>query len=382
MKTLSKTRLSKKEREKKVLFGLVDAYIKNPQPIGSKTLKESLFQDLSSATIRNYFSSLEEAGYLAQQHASGGRSPTSLAYETYATEYLRDGTLDQAKDEALKALSQMEAKEIGAFLQNAAEVLSELSGYPVFISSPRFDQDSITDIKLLGIGDARVLCVIVTELGLIRTETLYLKGKPQYHALRRIEEVLLSRIKSTETKITLDEQEETLAQKIYNEIMVRYIIGYANFSTEDIYKTGLSRLLAYPEFNNAETFASGLSLFENENHLKILLKDSCRDKTLKVQIGEALKVYSPLSDKCSVLILPYSIGGKIVGAVGLLGPERMPYRTLFGLLRAHSEYLSLALSQSIDKHKLTYRLPQDGTLYLEAKTETNLLEDQTSRGNL
>lgn len=380
---LSKARLSKKEREKKVLFGLVDAYILNPYPIGSKTLKESAFQSLSSATIRNYFALLEESGYLSQQHASGGRIPTEKAYQAYAKAYVESGTLDHQKDKELKALSEVKGKEVGVYLQKAAALLSEVSGYPTFVSSPRFDQDSILDIKLVGIDQSRCLCVVITELGLIRTEVLYLEGKLHLHALKRIEEALLSRLKGTELKISLDRNEKQMAQKIYSEVMVRYIIGYANFSLEDIYKTGLSTLLAYPEFSNAESFASGLALFENENSLRELLKDTSRDQTLKTYIGSELQQYCRIADGCSVLTLPYVINNKIVGVVGILGPLRMPYRSLFGVLRAFSEYVSQALSQSIMKHKLSFRMPQDGPLYLESKISSpqKLIQDQREQGD-
>jgi heat-inducible transcriptional repressor len=378
LKMLSKARLSKKEREKKVLFGLIDAYILNPHPIGSKTLKENAFQSLSSATIRNYFALLEESGYLSQQHASGGRIPTEKAYQAYAKAYLESGTLDHQKDKELKTLSEVNGKEVGVYLQKAAALLSEVSGYPAFVSSPRFDQDSILDIKLVGIDQSRCLCIVITELGLIRTETLYLDGKLHLHALKRIEEALLSRLKGTELKSSLDRNEKQMAQKIYSEVMVRYIIGYANFSLEDIYKTGLSTLLAYPEFSNAESFASGLALFENENSLRELLKDTSSDQTLKTYIGSELQKYCPIAEDCSVLTLPYVINNKIVGVVGILGPLRMPYRSLFGILRAFSEYVSEALSQSIVKHKLSFRLPQDGQIYLESKSSSpqKLIQDQ------
>ncbi|MCH9634128.1 MAG: Heat-inducible transcription repressor HrcA [Chlamydiae bacterium] len=378
LKALSKTRLSKKEREKKVLLGLVDAYIESSQPIGSKTLKESLFHDLSSATIRNYFAALEDAGYLSQQHASGGRAPTEKAFQAYAEEYLRAGTLDENQDKQLKQLEGLESKEVGSYLQRASEILSELVGYPAFISSPRFDQDSITDIKLVTIDASRCLCVVVTELGLIHTETLYLNKKLHLHALKRIEDALLFRVKGQGAKPSLDKSEDLILQQIYNEVMVRYIIGYANFSSEDLYKTGLSRLLIHPEFSSADSFASGLSIFESEEHLHHLLRDSTKDAILKFYIGSELSDYCPLAENCGVIVMPYKIGGKIVGAVGLLGPMRMPYRELFGVLRAFTDYVGQTLSNTISKHELSYRLPQDGSLYLEDKNAPKLIENQSN----
>ena len=378
LKPLSKARLSKKEREKKVLHGLVEAFIKNPQPIGSKTLKEDSFQDISSATIRNYFATLEDQGYLVQQHASGGRIPTEKAYQDYAEAFLMAGTLNEENDRKLSELRSSFGKEIALYLQRAVELFSELSALPCFLSSPRFDQDGIVDVKLVGIDQNRLLCVILTELGLVHTETLYISEKLHHHALKRVGEALMKRVKGQESMMTLSAIESSVLQKIYNEVMVRYIIGYANFSSEDLLKTGLSRLLVYPEFNNAETFSSGLSLFENGDHLKELIRASCQSKSLKYFIGEGLTQYSPLAQNCAVLTLPYLIHGKVVGAIGVLGPMRLPYRSLFGLLRAFSEYVSTALSETISKHELSYRLPEDGQLYLESRDSThpNLIEDQ------
>ena len=380
MKSLSKKRLGKKEREEKVLFGLIDQYIDTFQSIGSKTLMETSFQDLSSATIRNYFASLESQGYLSQQHASGGRIPTEQGFMLYAKEFLKDVALDGSVNQKLKALSQIKSKEVGAYLQNAAELLSELTSMPTFISSPRFDNDFISGLKLVMVDESRCLCVVVTELGLIQTEVIYLEEKLHLHALKRIEDVLLNRIKSQGKESDLNSAEEKVAQKIYNEVMVRYIIGYANFSLEDIYKTGLSQLLSYPEFNNAESFASGLALFENEEHLRKLLQSSLVDKNLKYYIGSELTKVSPITKDCSALVLPYSIGGKTVGAIGLVGPIRMPYKNLFGTLRAFSESITENLTQSLAKYKLTYRTPADGTLHLESKN-SSLIEDQRKDNN-
>ncbi len=369
--------MGKKEREQKVLFSLIDLYISDHQPVGSKTLMEKCFPDLSSATIRNYFASLEKAGYLSQQHASGGRIPTELAYQSYAEEFLKSGTLDEEKDLMLRNLSSYEEKKVGAYLQRAVELLSSLTGFPTFISAPRFDHDFVVDIKLVVIDQSRCLCVVITDLGLIHSEVFYSEQKLHHHALKRIEEVLLSRVKGCESSMRLDAEEELLAHKVYNEVMVRYIIGYANFSLEEVYSTGLSRLLAYPEFNNAQSFASGLALFENPNSLRALLKESCSDNNLKTFIGSELSQFTPLSKQCAVVSIPYCIGGSIVGAVGVLGPVRMPYRKLFGITRAFVEYIETALSKSMLKHKLTYRTPQDASLYLENESEQVLLEDQS-----
>src|ERR1041385_7683673 len=95
MKPLMPKKPAKSQREKLILFALVELYLKTGKPIGSNTLKDNWFENLSSATIRNYFAKLEEGGYLKQQHSSGGRSPTPLAYKLYADAHLSSASLEE-----------------------------------------------------------------------------------------------------------------------------------------------------------------------------------------------------------------------------------------------------------------------------------------------
>src|SRR5580692_3182695 len=133
MKTLTPKKPAKHQREKLILFALVELYLKTGKPVGSNTLKDSWFDGLSSATIRNYFSKLEEEGYLKQQHSSGGRIPTPLAYKTYAEAHLDQPILADAEKKWVRDHLQKETREIAAYLQRAAESLSEITRCAVFL---------------------------------------------------------------------------------------------------------------------------------------------------------------------------------------------------------------------------------------------------------
>lgn len=129
------------DRERKVLLGLVDYYIKTGKPVGSNTLKESGFGDLSSATIRNYFARLEEEGYLMQQHSSGGRIPTHSAYRIYAAEYQNETLTEVREDRFFKELRNNETREISLSSTSCRETGSFDELRRLFIRSafrPRF----------------------------------------------------------------------------------------------------------------------------------------------------------------------------------------------------------------------------------------------------
>ncbi len=200
---------------------------------------------------------------------------------------------------------------------------------------------------------------------MIQTEILYLPIKLSSFAIKRIEAYFQWRLTGLNPPENLEVEEKTIARTFYNELMVRYIVGYSNFSDEEIYRTGFSRLLSYPDFHEASILASSLSLFENAHRMRLLLKECTTIDQLKFWIGDDLTTYETSVPNCSVLTIPYYISRRAVGAIGLLGPTRIPYRTLFSTLRAFSESLSEALTRNIYKFKISFRHPQTGTLYLQ-----------------
>lgn len=370
LKPVSIKRIGKQDREKKVLLGLVEYYIQTGKPVGSNTLKDAGFGDLSSATIRNYFANLEEAGYLVQSHSSGGRIPTYSAYRIYAEEFLHEDDTKVGKD-LFEELHKFDSREIALFLQEAAESLSKKTQCAVFLSAPRFDHDFVIDIKLVSLDAFRCLCILVTDFGVVQTEILHLPKKLSHFAIKRIENYFHWRLTGQELKESLEPEEEAIGQNFYNELMLRFIVGYSNFVDEDIYRTGFSHLLNYADFQDASLLVSGLSLFENVHTMRLMLKECKALNRIKTWIGDDLATYVE-DPNCSVISIPYCINHNPVGAVGILGPARMPYRTLFTALRLFSECVSETLTKNIYKFKISFRQPEPGKLFLH-KEENRLI---------
>lgn len=372
----------KEERQYKVLIALIELFILTGKPVGSNTLREAGLEDLSSATIRNYFASLEELGFLEQQHASGGRTPTEKALRYYAQEMKNTYRVTELED--LKWIRQTETKEIAAFLQQSAEALSSHSNCAVFLSAPRFDHDFIVDIKLVPVDTFRFLCVIITDFGVIQTELMHTEEKLSSFGIKRMETYFQWRLGKNEKPENLSQEEELLAHKFYNELIVRYIVGYSNFTDEEVFRTGFSKLLSYPEFNDPVSLASSLSLFENAHSMRLLLRETIKTNQIKFWIGSDLNTYTTTTPYAAVIAIPYRINQQIVGAVGVLCPTRTPYRKLFELIHAFSDCISEALTRNIYKFKINFRQPQEGTPYLQkeehrliGQSRLMLLEDKT-----
>jgi len=372
LQTIKSKKPPKDERERLLLLGLVELYLKTGKPVGSNTLKENGFDNLSSATIRNYCTKLEESGYLKQQHSSGGRIPTSSGYKLYARSHLpplgESSPLSEKDKQFLRTHLVKEGRGIAAYLQKAAESLSEISRCAVFLSAPRFDQDFVLDLKLMNIDANRCICVLITDFGLIHTETLYTEKKLSNFSLKRIEAYLHWKITGLD-KPSLNEEEETIAAQFYNEVMLRHIVNYTHFSAEDIYKTGFSRLLHYPDFNDASALANGLSLFESSIYLRALLNECCQTNQLCCWISEDLYAIAPGAVACSVIAVPYRINQTTVGAIALLGPNRIPYRQLFSILEAASAHISDSLTKSIYKFKITFRQPKPPSIHFKQESQ-------------
>lgn len=345
---------SKDQREKEILLGLIDLYVETGKPIGSNTLKENGFEALSSATIRNYFAKLEEEGLLRQQHSSGGRIPTPAAFQLYAETYLKSPFIEEKEKTRLQKALKKETRELASYLQSAAETISQATKCAVFLSAPRFDNDFVLDVKFVSVDQHRFLCILITDFGMVHTETLYHEQKLSSFALKRLEAFFRWRLTGFD-KPSLSPEEESVANRFYSEVMLRHLVGNTYFSSEDIYKTGFGKLLSYPDFNDASALAEGLGLFENEAALKTFLQESMKTGGLSCWVGGHLQA-------CSAIAIPYRINHSIVGSIAILGPNRIPYRKLFAILEAAAQTITESLTKSLYKFKIGFRQPEASTL--------------------
>jgi heat-inducible transcriptional repressor len=364
----SSSRFSRREKEKLCLIKLIEYYIATGRAVGSNTLKEVGFPDLSSATLRNYFASLEEEGYLMQQHISGGRIPTKEAFRFYAKECLDEMEKEGKKEGYYSTATDVfarEMKEIIAILQQAAEDLSEKTSSAVFLSYPRFDQDFVTDITFVLVDASRVISVILTSFGQVYTEIIPTAKKISQESLSKIQafiRLLLSGKEPVEHGLNIEEKE--LAKKFYQETLSRYLVSYANFSDEDIFRTGFSRLLVYPEFQAAEHLVGSLALFENHAQLRGIVRETMRTGALKYWIGDERFGFS---FGATVAAIHYTIGTKSVGAIGVIGPMRLQYKRLFSHLTCMAKDISDFLQRSLLRYKISFREPLEKQYQLEGR---------------
>ncbi len=373
-------RPSKEEREKRVLVGCIEHYIRERRAVGSNTLKDEGFDDLSSATIRNYFAKLEADGLLEQLHASGGRIPTESAFRWYAEE----AKLELADFQPTKKM-QVEKEKVSTLLQEAMEQLSSKLHGAALISSPRFDHDYIVTIKPVVIDARRLLLACVTYFGEVVTEIMNFEDRLlTQHGLLRLERYFEWRLTGGDDPPVMEEDEEQFAKELYQELMLRYIVRYANFNDEEIYRCGFSQLLQSGDFEESTLLAGALGLFENGRVMKHLLKEAMKQKWIKIWVGSDLPSLDDQPLPASLLAIPYRIGPKIVGAFAVLGPLRLPYHDWIRELIEVEHAISEKLTELVYRQKISYRmpsadehyLPTEERLWIEDSSKTYLLEDK------
>jgi heat-inducible transcriptional repressor len=347
----------KAEREKQVLFGLIDLYIQTGKPVGSMTLQEAGFESLSPATIRNYFVKLEEEGLLVQGHSSAGRIPTPSAYKLFIEEAGSNYTLDPKEKKWIRTRLIKETKEVISYLQEAADFLAELAGCASFLSSLRFDQDFVHDIRLVPLDESRLLSVLITDFGLVHTEIMRLETKLSHFSVKRLESFFRHKMTGLD-KQELSDEEEVLAKKLYNEVLMRHLVNHVHFTHSDLYKTGFSKLLSQADFAQIADLSSVMALFENENSLHTILSDAQRTSQLIRYVGDDLNHFIKTKEPiASVLAVPYFIHQNTAGAFGILIPMRSDYKRLIALLKLVSECISETLTKSVYTYKISYRKP-------------------------
>lgn len=364
----------KNKKEEAVLLTVIDLYLERRTPVGSETVQKESPLKLSSSTIRNYFGKLEEKGYLEQKHTSGGRVPTELAFCFLSKRSLDQVKITEEQNGMVEKLFLSSSRELASLFQQSVETLgAEIQG-GVFLSTPRFDHDFVIDLKLVNIDAQRVVCVIVTDFGLIYTETLYSSQKLSHFQLKRIETYFQYRLTHSNPP-TLCPEEMEIAQKFYKEVMLRHLTRYAHFNKEDLYRSGLSSFLNQKAFTELNQYTSSLSLFEDESRLRRLLKEAQKKETLCIWIGEDLSI-SEGAPPVAAIAMPYYIHNKAVGAVSFLIPFERHYDEPVALLKFFTKKLSEHLTSTLYKFKLTYREPEDRTKQLETTQKLLSLQEE------
>ncbi|MCL1862017.1 MAG: heat-inducible transcriptional repressor HrcA [Defluviitaleaceae bacterium] len=329
------------DRKFKILQAIVTDYIETAEPIGSRTIAKKYSLGISSATIRNEMSDLEDMGLIGQLHTSSGRVPSEKGYRFFVDSMMKSRAL--SVEEAL-FLQRMIIDNIGQaeyMIQETAKALSRLTKYPAIVSEPFLKKTTIKHIQLVPLDEKSLLLVLVTDTKTVKNQIVNLpsdtrsSGAPGYKALTKLSAVLNNHISGKSIRdISRDIIDKMLAEFGENAHVLMPVLGIIAdmIKAEDdvrVYTSGIKNILAFPEFAEKSKAEAIFHALEDRESLFAILDQSKAHEGIQVIIGAENTL--DLLKACSLIKANYTIDNG-TGCIALIGPMRMDYTQAVSVL--------------------------------------------------
>ncbi len=329
------------ERAKLLLKTLVERYIADGHPVGSRALTQASGLDLSPATIRNVMADLEGLGLIASPHTSAGRVPTAKGYRLFVDTML---TVDQDQMVSPEIAPEQPQKVIAS----AAGVLSDLSQFVGVVQAPR-KGSSFRHIEFLRLSEKRILVILVSPDGDVQNRVIFTESDYSQSQLIETANYLNAHyagLAIDQVRQLLRKEVEKLRDEIGALMLAAVHVGEDEAQEQDeLIIAGERNLLAVSDFSNDMiNLRRAFDLFEQKTQILHLLESSNRAEGVQIYIGGESQIL-PVQE-LSVVSTPYQINGKIVGTLGVIGPKRMPYEKMIQIVGITSKLVSNALSHS------------------------------------
>lgn len=326
-------RLSLSDRKRRILKAIIDEYIENAEPVGSKVIAARSRLSVSPATIRNEMSELEELGYLEQPHISAGRVPSTAGYRLYVNELMQTPALSVREAEAINSALGTQMRELEKMLRDFGSLVSRLTNYTTYTLTTRASSETVRKFDVFLIDPQTAICVIVTSSGLLKNKQLKLPCRTDEDSILRVARICNMFF----TERTLDDISLSLIRRAATEAgeLSSLVMSIAEFAGDilsenregDVYIDGISRILSHPEYRDPEKAQELLSYLTDKEelirHTRKHYGDSGETSPIRFSIGTE-NSDEPLRD-AGIVYGSYDLGKNLQGVIGIVGPTRMDY---------------------------------------------------------
>lgn len=334
------------ERAQILLKTLVERYVAEGQPVGSRTLSKYSALDLSPASIRNVMADLEDMGLVTSPHTSAGRVPTALGYRFFVDSLLTIQPLNSVEMSQLE--EQLHADDPQRLASNASQLLSDLTRFAGVVLVPGRRSTAFRQLEFINLSEKRILLIIITADGEVQNRVLITDRAYSPSELTRAANFLNQNYAGktfADVRRLMQDELQQLHQDINGLMNQALTAGSAALAPnrDDLVMSGGHNLLKVNELSsNMERLRKLFDMFEQKTSLMQLLDISQRAHGVQIFIGGESEV-DPL-DGCSVVTAPYKVNGEIVGTLGVVGPTRMAYERIIPIVDITAKLLSSALS--------------------------------------
>lgn len=337
------------ERKRKILHAVVDLYITTGEPVSSADIQAKYLPEVSSATIRAELSALEALGYLDQPHTSAGRVPLKEAYKLYVGDLDKGTALTDAETAFIRKRFDERLLQVGDLSRQAAKIISDMTNYTSFLVTKNNPHVVIEEIKLVPLKKGQVLILIVTDQGILSDKTLDIDEEMRSEyvdtATRTLNKVFAGKeigdFAGVDFALEIDEELDSF-KSIFDEV-ITIIKSYITDHSDNVVVEGALKMLDYPEYNNIEDAKNFLSVISDRDSMSEILPSDEESIEFSVRIGKE----DSGVDKCAIITAAYKVGDEVVGQAGVIGPERMDYKKVIGVL----DYIKHTLNSILENDK-------------------------------
>ena len=338
-------------RKVTILKAIIKTYLETGEPVGSRTISKYTDLNLSSATIRNEMSDLEELGYIVQPHTSAGRIPSDKGYRFYVDQIM------QEKEEEFTEIKELMLKRVDRvelLLKQMARILAQNTNYAALISAPQYHRNKLKFIQLSKVDDGKLLVVIVVEGNMIKNTMIPISQQLSDEGLLNLNILLNNALNGlTIEEINLDVisklkgdagNHSQVVDLVLNEVAEAIKAGEEDLQ---IYTSGATNIFKFPELSDGDKASRLIDTLEHKEVLQEFVAEvnsgTEEEAGIQVYIGDESPVQS-MKD-CSVVTANYDLGGGLRGTIGIIGPKRMDYEKVLGTLRNLMNQLDTAFKK-------------------------------------
>ncbi|MBP3429018.1 MAG: heat-inducible transcription repressor HrcA [Clostridia bacterium] len=337
------------DRKYRILQAIIDDYILTALPVGSRTISRKYEQKLSSATIRNEMSDLEELGYLDSPHTSAGRVPSNKAYRLYVDQMLRPMPLSVEETAFINSCFERRTHQVADLSTRIARALSSMTHYTtaVMTRSPRSEQ-VLSHLQLVPVADRRILLVLVTRGGAVRQSVLDVPRSIAPDELYAVSRILSARLEGTPLSALPGRLVELsggadMGMAGILQAMTEQQPEEAQSDVSALVIGGRSNLLSFPEYSDVDKAKALLSVLETREKVVSLLSNN-GEMEISVRIGPETGMEE--TRDCSIVTASYRLSDGRVNTIGLIGPTRMQYGKVLSVLGQVGRSLSELLDEN------------------------------------
>ena len=337
------------ERKQKILHAIIQNYLETGEPVGSRTISKYADLGLSSATIRNEMSDLEEMGYIIQPHTSAGRIPSDMGYRFYVDQLMKEKEQEVTE---MKELMIQRQDKMELVLKQMAKVLAANTNYATMITSPQYHRTKLKFIQLSVISEDQLLAVVVAEGNVVKNKVI-----PISHGLDNETILKLNILLNTSLNgLTMEEINLSTIAKlkeqagIHSEVINSVLDAVAEAIQMDddleVYTSGTTNIFKYPELADSTKASALISAFEDKQQLASLMEDMKDGEDTGIQVYIGNETPGQTMKDCSVVTTTYELGEGMRGTIGIVGPKRRDYEKVVDNLKTLTNQLDLIFNKN------------------------------------